>query len=95
MVLNASFPDDYVVATGRSHSVEEFCKKAFDIIGQDYTKWVEVDEEFLRPSEVPYLRGDASRIKKELCWEPDTPFHRLVAEMVNYDIDEIKSNKNA
>jgi GDPmannose 4,6-dehydratase len=83
LMLQQPKPDDYVVATGKSHSVRDFCSAAFGRLGLDYTKHVEIDPQFFRPAEVNHLLGDASKAKRVLGWEPTTPFETLVEEMVD------------
>jgi GDPmannose 4,6-dehydratase len=81
-MLQYKLPDDYILATGKLHSVEDFCKEAFGSVGLDYKKYVVVDERFVRPNEkVPYV-GDARKAKKILKWEAKTPFKEWVGRMV-------------
>lgn len=75
-------PDDYVIATGEAHSVLNLVSIAFAFAGMDYRHWVEVDEKHMRPLDVPYLRGDPTKAKKILGWEPEVKFHELIHEMV-------------
>jgi GDPmannose 4,6-dehydratase len=82
-------PDDYVIATGQTHSVREFCEAAFAEAGLDYRDYVVVDERFYRPAEVDLLIGDASKARSILGWEPKTTFRSLVQEMVNEDLRQI------
>jgi GDPmannose 4,6-dehydratase len=77
--------DDYVIATGETHSVREFCEAAFGAVNLDYRDYVVADERFYRPAEVELLIGDASKAKKILGWTPKTTFHELVSEMVQED----------
>lgn len=86
-MLDHSQPGDYVLATGETHSVEEFCKIAFKYakLG-DYQNYVEVDPRFYRPAEVDILLGNAAKAKTVLDWEPETSFEELVKEMVDHDI---------
>ena len=86
-------PDDWVLATGETHTVKEFAKKAFDHVGLNYEDYVKVSEKYFRPNEVEYLLGDYSKAKKELGWEPKTSFDDLVSMMVDHDIDEAKREK--
>jgi GDPmannose 4,6-dehydratase len=99
MMLRHDTPDDYVVATGETHTVREFCEIAFDAAGLDWEKYVKVDPKFMRPAEVNLLLGDASKARKELGWKPKVSFKGLVGMMVENDIDhigrEIKLNKTA
>ena len=70
-MLQQDTPDDYVVATGETHSVREFCELAFGHVGLDYEDHVVVDERFMRPAEVDLLVGDASKAHKKLGWTPE------------------------
>jgi GDPmannose 4,6-dehydratase len=106
LIMQAPKPDDYVVATGETHSVREFCEIAFrhaeipiqwkgsgpdeQGIGPDGRVLVEVDERYFRPAEVDLLLGDASRIRNELGWKPRVPFIELVRMMVDADIKELE-----
>lgn len=86
LMLQQDLPDDYVVATGASHSVEEFVEMAFSAAGLDWRDHVKMDERFMRPAEVPELRGDASKAKEKLGWAAKTSFEDLVEMMVRADI---------
>lgn len=83
LMLQQDKPDDFVIATGETHSVREFCQMAFSCVGLDWSKYVEVDEKYFRPTEVDLLLGDASKAKRVLGWEPKVKFHELVHIMVN------------
>lgn len=83
-IVNAEIPSDYVVATGISHSVRDLCEYVFTRLGLDYKKYVVQNPKFLRPQELEYLKGDASRIKKELGWEPSYTFETLLDEMIDH-----------
>ena len=85
-MLQQDKPDDYVIATGETHSVREFCEIAFARAGLDYKKFVVTDERFMRPAEVDLLLGDASKAKRELGWTPTTTFRQLVELMVDEDL---------
>ena len=87
MMLQQERPDDYVIATGESHSVREFAEVAFNHAGLDWEKYVEVDSRYFRPSEVDHLMGDCSKAAKELGWEPKTKFDQLARLMVDADIE--------
>ena len=78
-------PDDYVVATGETHSVREFLEIAFGRLDMDYNQYVEIDPRYFRPSEVELLLGDPAKAKKLLNWEPKTSFRQLVEMMVDAD----------
>lgn len=86
MVL-ADKADDYVIATGESHSVREFCEVAFGHVGLDYAKYVTVDKRFLRPVDITETRGDSGKARSELGWEPTVSFKELVAMMVDAEMD--------
>ena len=86
LMLQAPAPDDYVIATGETHSVREFCEVAFAEANLDYRDHVVIDERFYRPAEVDLLIGDASKAKNVLGWEPKTTFRDLVREMVQEDL---------
>src|SRR5689334_19210559 len=89
LMLQQGAPDDYVVASGETHTVREFCERAFAEVGLDYRDYVKVDERFYRPAEVDVLVGDASRAKKILGWEPSYTFEDLISEMVRSDLDAL------
>ena len=86
LMLQRDEPDDYVVATGETHTVQEFCERAFSRAGLDWERHVKVDERFYRPAEVDLLVGDASKARRELGWEPRHTFEQLVDEMVDADL---------
>ncbi|MDD2707359.1 MAG: GDP-mannose 4,6-dehydratase [Verrucomicrobiae bacterium] len=91
IMLQQDQPDDYVVATGETHSVREFLDEAFKHVGLDWQKHVEHDARYDRPSEVDLLIGDASKAKRNLGWEPKTRFRDLVRLMVDADMDLLKN----
>jgi GDPmannose 4,6-dehydratase len=93
-MLQQPFPDDYVVATGQTHSVREFCELAFAEAGLDYRDYVKVDPNFYRPAEVDLLVGDASKAQRELGWSPRTTFRELVGKMVRADLESYKVTRN-
>lgn len=86
LMLQQDKPDDYVIATGETHSVKEFVEEAFNYVKLDWTKYVEHDNAFDRPTEVDLLIGDASKAKNVLGWEPKVKFHELVQIMVDSDL---------
>jgi len=86
-MLQQDQPDDYVIATGETHSVKEFVKLAFDCVGLNWERFVVTDKKFQRPLDVDYLRGDYSKAKKVLGWEPRVRFAELVKMMVEADLD--------
>ena len=89
-MLQEDKPDDYVVATGETHTVQEFLEVAFTRAGLDPKKYVVFDERYLRPAEVDLLIGDASKAKKRLGWEPKVKFKQLAEIMVDADIEQLK-----
>jgi GDP-mannose 4,6-dehydratase len=86
LMLQQDEPDDYVVATGETHSVREFLEEAFSRVALDWRDYVQIDPKYYRPAEVDVLVGDASKAKKRLGWEPKTTFQELVALMVDADL---------
>ncbi len=90
LMLQQNKSDDFIIATGESHSVKEFVELAFAIRGLDWTKYVKQDSRYMRPAEVDYLRGDYSKAKKILRWTPKTKFDELVKIMVEYDVNRLK-----
>lgn len=94
LMLQQEKPDDYVIATGENHSVGEFVKEAFNVIGiDDWKKYIKISKEFKRPAEVDFLIGDASKAKKILGWHPEVDFKSLVKLMVESDIELLEQNK--
>jgi len=90
MMLQQDNPDDYVVCTGETHSVREFCELAFGRVGLNYQDHVVVDERFFRPAEVDLLVGDATKARERLGWAPKTSFPQLVEMMVDSELDALK-----
>lgn len=86
LMLQQDKPDDYVIATGETHSVEEFLTDAFSYVNLDWHDYVELDPKYLRPAEVDLLVGDASKAKRVLGWEPRVTFKELVRLMVDSDL---------
>jgi GDPmannose 4,6-dehydratase len=90
LMLQQDEPDDYVVATGRTHSVERFCELAFGHVDLNWRDYVVQDERFMRPAEVDLLVGDPAKAREKLGWEPETSFEDLVAMMVDADLKLLK-----
>jgi len=90
-MLDADEPDDYVVATGNMHSVREFLDEAAGVLDLEWESFVEFDPRYLRPTEVDFLRGDASKAKDRLGWEPSTSFEELVRIMVAADCEQLQN----
>jgi GDPmannose 4,6-dehydratase len=86
MMLQQDEPDDYVIATGETHTVQELVEDVFRAVGLDWQKWVEVDGETARPLDPPVLLGDASKAFRKLGWMPRVRFHGLVEEMVEAEV---------
>jgi GDPmannose 4,6-dehydratase len=86
LMLQQARPDDYVIATGQTHSIREFLDETFRLLDIDWHKHVEVDPRYYRPSEVDLLLGDASKAAKTLHWKPKVTFHQLIAMMVETDL---------
>lgn len=87
LMLQQNKPDDYVIATGKTHSVREFLDLAFDTVGLDWKKFVEIDPRYFRPAEVDRLCGDASKAKRILGCKPKVSFEELVAMMIHADME--------
>ena len=86
MMLQHHKPDDYVVATGETHSVQEFCDLVFTKLDLDYNKYVEIDEKYYRPAEVDILLGDPTKAKEQLGWKPKVSFGGLIDMMIESDL---------
>jgi len=92
LMLQQSAPEDFVIATGRTHSVRDVARIAFDVAGLgDFEPYVKVDRQFVRPAEVDLLVGDATKAKQKLGWEPTVSFEQLIEMMVHADIDRLSS----
>ena len=92
-IMQHDVPDDWVVATGETHTVREFVEKAFKHVNLDWEKFVQTDKKYERPNEVEHLLGDASKIKKKLLWEPKVGFDELVTLMVDSDVKSAEREK--
>ena len=92
-IIQHDISDDWVVATGETHTVREFVQKAFRHVNLDWEKFVTTDKKYERPNEVEHLLGDASKIKKKLLWEPKVGFDELVALMVDSDLKSAEREK--
>jgi len=93
LMLQQEKPDDYVVATGESHSVKEFVAEVFSYLDLDWRKYVEIDPRYFRPSEVDYLKGDASKAKKVLKWKAKVTFKELARMMTDADMKIAENEK--
>ena len=94
LMLQQPQPDDYVIATGETHSVRELCREAFGYLGLDWEKYVVVDPAYLRPAEVDHLVGDAAKAGRVLGWEPTVTFRQLVRMMVDADLQALRQSGN-
>lgn len=92
MMLQQDEPNDFVIATGETHSIREFLEEAFGYVNLDWRDYVDIDPRFYRPSEVELLVGDASKAREELGWEARTRFRGLVRLMVDADLAELQEN---
>jgi GDPmannose 4,6-dehydratase len=93
LMLQQPEPDDFVVATGEAHSVREFLDEAAACCGLDWHEFVETDPRYLRPTEVDFLLGDASKARQKLNWTPRVGFRELVRKMVDYDLDQAQQQR--
>lgn len=93
LMMQHTKPDDYVIATGETHSVREFCQLAFAHVGLNYIEYVKINPQFVRPAEVDLLLGDASKAKSVLNWTPKISFTSLVTSMVDEDIKRVLKEK--
>lgn len=94
LMLQQDVPDDYVIATGETHSVREFLELAFRHVGLNWEDYVEIDPRYFRPAEVDLLLGDASKARGAFGWTPKTSFQELVALMVDSDVRLLEENRN-
>ena len=93
LILQQERPDDYVIATGETHSVREFAEKVFDKLGLDYQKYVMIDPRYFRPTEVDVLLGDATKARKALHWLPKVGFDQLIDMMIAADLETAEKEK--
>lgn len=94
LMLQQEKPDDYVIATGETHSVRELLDESFGYLGLDWKAYVNIDPRYFRPAEVDFLIGDASKARQKLGWEPKVKFPELVKKMVDYDLETLKRKHN-
>jgi GDPmannose 4,6-dehydratase len=94
MMLQQPEPEDYVLATGKTHSVRELLEVAFSAVGLNWEKYVEVDPKFIRPAEVDFLCGDSSKARQKLGWEPEVTFGELIKMMVDADLEAMQRSEN-
>ena len=91
LMLQQDEPEDFVIATGETHSVRELCEIAFSHVGLNYEEHVKVDERFIRPADVDLLIGDPSKARRQLGWEPKVSFQELITNMVDADVELLSS----
>ena len=89
-ILNHSIADDFVVSTMETRSVREMCEVVFSYLGLDYRDWVSQNPKFLRPEELPYLKGDSTKIRTQLGWSPEYTFERMMHEMCDHWMDVLQ-----
>jgi GDPmannose 4,6-dehydratase len=90
-MLQLDNPDDFIIATGETHSIRDFLDAAFSVVGiDDWSAYIKQDPRFMRPAEVDVLRGDYTKAKNTFGWEPKTKFSQLVEKMVKSDLERLK-----
>jgi GDPmannose 4,6-dehydratase len=89
-MLQQQEPDDYVIATGVTHSVKELCELAFGYLGLDWRDYVVVDPKLFRPADVDFLVGDFTKARKVLGWEPTVTFEELIKMMLDADLEQLR-----
>ena len=94
LMLQQDEPDDYVVATGETHSVEEFVQEAFSYLDLDWKQYVVQDQRYYRPAEVDLLVGDPTKAGEQLGWEPSVDFRQLVRIMVDADMETLRGGQH-
>ena len=94
MMLQQPEPDDFVLATGKTHSIRELLEVAFGAVGLDWQEHVEVDPKLIRPAEVDVLCGDSTKAREKLGWEPEVGFEKLIKMMVEADLDAVQKGDN-
>jgi len=90
LIINHEAPDDFVVATGQTHSVREMTEYVFSKLGLDYKEFVVQNPKYMRPEELPYLRGDSTKLRTTFDWKPEYDFSMLMDEMIEFWIENIK-----
>jgi len=95
LILQQSKAEDFVIATGRTHSIRDLLESAFSKVGLDWEKYVDVDSKLLRPAEVDYLCGDATKARKQLGWVPEVDLNQLIGMMVEADLRLVRNSLNS
>ena len=93
-ILQQPEPDDYVLATGKTHSIRELLEAAFSAVGLDWQKYVEIDPKLIRPAEVEFLCGDSRKAREKLGWRPEVDFEGLIRMMVEADLEAVQRTDN-
>jgi GDPmannose 4,6-dehydratase len=88
-MLQQETPDDYVIASGVDRSVRDLIEVAFGLVGLEWRKYVEIDQAYMRPAEVPDLRGDPSKARAKLGWGPRISFEEMIREMLQHDLEAL------
>jgi GDPmannose 4,6-dehydratase len=91
LILQQHDPEDFVLATGETHSIRELLEVAFETVGLNWKQYVECDPRLIRPAEVEYLCGDASKARQKLGWKPRIGFTELIRMMVKADLEDLRS----
>jgi GDPmannose 4,6-dehydratase len=94
LMLQQSEPDDYVIATGESHSVKELIQSAFEHVGLDYEEYTRIDEKLYRPAEIYELKGNAGKARNKLGWQPTVTFERLIHMMVDAEMESLSQHSS-
>mgnify|MGYP001397184740 FL=1 len=90
LIINNDVPDDFVVSTMVTHSVRDMVEYVFEKLDLDYTKYISRDEKFIRPEELDYLKGDSTKIRTQLGWEPEYTFETMLDEMIEHWLNFLK-----
>lgn len=93
-IINHDVADDFVVSTMQTHSVREMCRVVFDHLGLDYRDYIEQDQQYMRPEELPYLKGDSTKIRTTLNWKPTYTFESMMHEMCDHWMDVLQNKKS-
>jgi GDPmannose 4,6-dehydratase len=93
LMLQQDAPDDYVIATGESHSVREFLDAAFGFVGRSWRDYVEIDPRYIRPAEVDHLQGNTQKAVDRLGWHPRVTFRQLVDMMMEHDLEQARGER--
>ena len=95
MIANHDTPDDFIVSTMETHSVREMCEIVFSYLGMDYKDYVTQNPKYLRPEELPYLKGDSTKIRETIGWRPEYSFKELMHEMCDHWMDVLSGKESS